>query len=61
MYITVVYFNLIQHREQIFFQVIYGLEPCGFIHLVRMQNFWKNYFLPPDTQTNVYVLRGKKC
>ena len=32
------------------------------IHLVRSQNFPKNYyFLPLDTRTNVRVSRDKKC
>ena len=35
----------------------------GIIHLVRTENFPKNYhFLPPDTHTYVRVLTdGKKC
>ena len=33
----------------------------GIINLVRAQNFPKNLnFLPPDTQTYVYVSGGKK-
>ena len=34
----------------------------GLIHLVRSQNFPKNYyFFPSDTHTFVYVPGGKKC
>ena len=54
--------ELFENSSKVFDRVLSLSFRLGTIHLVRMQNFPKNWhFLPPDMHTFACVSAGKKC
>ena len=58
LYFPGVFIKSFKKREKILHNLSYLSTRERFVHLVRTQNFSKNYFLHPDTNTNVCVSGG---